>query len=145
MTNFSNQPANNDLSSQMESQVESAKNTVTAPLPKPPEMSGKQASPDELLSRLKWGEPALTIIDTRSREAFNEERITGAVPMPLDEECIAPDLEHSRDIYIYGDSSERTAEAAGQFRQTGFKNVAELTGGLAGWKKIGGPVEGAIV
>ena len=64
-------------------QIESAKSTLTGPLPTPPEMSGKQADPNELLSRLNWGEPGLTIVDVRDREAFNNERITGAVPIPM--------------------------------------------------------------
>jgi rhodanese-related sulfurtransferase len=130
-------------SDQVLEQVKSAKATVTAPLPSPPAMHGKQSTPKELLSRLQWGEPALTIIDTRSREAFNEQRITGAVSMPKNEAFIAPDLEFNRDIYIYSDSPEGTAESANQFRQAGYTNVAELTGGLSGWKQINGPVEGA--
>lgn len=125
-------------------QIESAKSTITEPLPTPPEMSGKQAAPNELLSRLNWGEPGLTIIDVRGREAFNNERITGAVPMPMNEIPGSAEsmLEHERDIYLYGDSSESASEAANQFRQAGFRHVAEIEGGLDAWKKIGGPTEG---
>jgi rhodanese-related sulfurtransferase len=36
-----------------------------------------------LKKRLDWGEPALTIIDVRDREAFNTSHITGAVSLPL--------------------------------------------------------------
>jgi rhodanese-related sulfurtransferase len=130
--------------SNVSDQIESVKSTITKPLPTPPEISGKQASPNELLSRLNWGEPGLTIIDVRGREAFNNERITGAVPMPMNEIPGSAEsmLEHERDIYVYGDSSESTSEAANQFRQAGFRHVAELEGGLDAWKKIGGPTEG---
>lgn len=125
-------------------QIESAKSIITGPLPTPPDMSGKTAPPNELLSRLNWGEPGLTIIDVRNREAFNNERITGAVPMPMGEipESAESMLEHERDLYIYGESAESAAQAANQFRQAGFRHVAELEGGLTAWKKIGGPVEG---
>jgi rhodanese-related sulfurtransferase len=125
-------------------QIESAKSAVTQPLPTPPEMSGKQADPNELLSRLNWGEPGLTIVDVRGREAFNNERITGAVPIPMGQipDSEEPMLEYERDLYVYGDNSEATGEAANQFRQAGFKHVAELQGGLEAWKKIGGPTEG---
>jgi rhodanese-related sulfurtransferase len=125
-------------------QIESVKSTITEPLPTPPEMEGKQADANELLSRLNWGEPGLTIVDVRGREAFNNERITGAVPMPMGQipDSEEPLLEYERDLYIYGDGAETTAEAASQFRQAGFKNVAELQGGLDAWKKIGGPTEG---
>jgi rhodanese-related sulfurtransferase len=125
-------------------QIESAKSTITEPLPTPPELSGKQANPEELLSRLNWGEPGLTIVDVRDRAAFNNERITGAVPIPMGQipDSAEPLLEYERDLYIYGDSAGAAAEAANQFRQAGFKHVAELNGGLEAWKKIGGPTEG---
>jgi len=125
-------------------QIESAKATITEPLPTPPEISGKQADPNELLSRLNWGEPGLTIVDVRGRDAFNNERITGAVPIPMGQipDSAEPLLEYERDLYIYGDDTQATSEAANQFRQAGFKHVAELTGGLEAWKKIGGPTEG---
>jgi rhodanese-related sulfurtransferase len=132
------------LMTNVSDQIESAKSTITSPLPTPPDLSGKQASPNELLSRLNWGEPGLTIVDVRGREAFNNERITGAVPMPIGQipDSAEPLLEYERDLYIYGDSTESTTEAANQFRQAGFKSVAELEGGLEAWKKIGGPTEG---
>jgi len=125
-------------------QIESAKSTLTGPLPTPPEMSGKQADPNELLSRLNWGEPGLTIVDVRDREAFNNERITGAVPIPMGQipDSAEPLLEYERDLYIYGDNAGTASEAANQFRQAGFKHVGELNGGLEAWKKIGGPTEG---
>lgn len=125
-------------------QIESAKDTITEPLPTPPDMEGKQAEPQELLERLNWGEPALTIIDVRDREAFNKERITGAVPMPMGQlpEGAEPMLEHNRDIYLYSDTAENASEAANRLRQAGFQKVAEIKGGLSSWKDIGGPVEG---
>lgn len=128
-------------SRQVADQVESAKSTITEPLPKPPSMSATQAPAEELLKRLNWGEPALTIIDVRSREAFNDERITGAVPISIDQipDGVESTLERKRDIYVYGDSAD---EAASQLRQAGYANVAVLQGGLSAWKSIGGPTEG---
>lgn len=125
-------------------QIDSAKSTVTDPLPTPPDMQGQKAEPQALLERLNWGEPALTIIDVRDREAFNNERITGAVPMSKEQlpDAILPELEYTRDIYLYGETAESTAEAANQLRQAGYQQVAELQGGLAAWKQIGGPTEG---
>lgn len=130
--------------SDVSDQIESAKEAVTDPLPTPPDMQGQQADPRELLERLNWGEPALTIIDTRDREAFNQERITGALPMAKEQlpEAVLPELEYTRDIYLYGDSAESTSEAANQLRQAGYQKVAEIRGGLSGWKDVGGPTEG---
>ncbi|RZM78718.1 rhodanese-like domain-containing protein [Leptolyngbya iicbica] len=125
-------------------QIESAKSNMTEPLPTPPEMQGEQATPQELLERLNWGEPALTIIDVRDREAFNNERITGAVTMQPGQlpEAATSELEYNRDIYLYGETAESAAGAANQLREAGYQKVAEIQGGLAGWKQVGGPTEG---
>lgn len=124
--------------------IEAAKSNMTEPLPTPPNLEGKQANPRELLERLNWGEPALTIVDARDREAFNQERITGAVPLSMEQlpEGAEPLLEHNRDIYLYSDTAENAAAAANQLRQAGFQNVAEIKGGLSAWRDIGGPTEG---
>ena len=167
MTNFSNQPQDSantpnsdganvdqtnhnpmqqvaEAANSVPDQIESAKSTLTAPLPTPPDMSANQASAEELSKRLKWGEPALTILDVRSREAFNNERITGAVPMPVEQipAEVEGTLEYKRDIYVYGDSDDHAAGAAQQLRQAGYKSVAQIQGGLSAWKTIGGATEG---
>ncbi|MEL6778823.1 MAG: rhodanese-like domain-containing protein [Cyanobacteria bacterium J06597_16] len=105
------------------------------------------ASPSDLKSRLNWGEPALSIVDVRDRDAFNYERITGAMPMPMDSllTSAAASFESSRDIYIYGDSKEQASQAANQLQSNGFSKVSVIEGGLGAWKAIGGPVEGQIM
>ena len=77
-----------------------------------------------LKTRLEWGEPALSIVDIREREAFNQERITGVMSMPmaqLDEMKSA--LEPKHDIYIYGDSDEQAHTAAKMLRTAGFEAI----------------------
>ena len=98
----------------------------------------------DLKERLDWGEPALTIIDVRSRDAFNKAHITGAISFPLNElvERALFNLELERDIYIYGTIDEETANAAQLLEKAGYKNVAQLLGGLAAWKAAGFPFEG---
>lgn len=114
-------------------------------IPTPPGLKA-QASSHDLKSRLDWGEPALTIIDVRDRENFDNSHITGALPMPIDElvELAKSSLETVRDIYIYGETDAQTAEAAGLLRQAGFLKVAELKGGIPAWKAIDGPIDGAM-
>ncbi len=113
--------------------------------PTPPALRA-QASSHDLKARLDWGEPGLTIIDARDFESFNKSRITGAVPMPMDElvERAKSSIELVRDIYIYGESDEQTAEAANLLRAAGFRKVAELKGGIPAWKAIDGPIDGAV-
>ena len=98
----------------------------------------------DLKERLDWGEPALTIIDVRDRDAFNTSHITGAVLFPLSQlvEQALSNLELVRDIYVYGSSDEETAAAAALLKEAGYQNVAELQGGLPAWKAAGFPIEG---
>lgn len=104
------------------------------------------ASPNDVKSRLDWGEPALTILDVRDREAFNRERIMGAMAMPMANlsEKAGQALSLERDIYVYGDSDNDSSAAAMKLSDLGFKKVSVLRGGLPAWKAIDGPVEGQI-
>lgn len=97
----------------------------------------------ELKSRLDWGEPALTIIDVRDRASFNQGHIMGAISFPGDELVARTEanLERDRDIYVYSDTDEETADAAARLREAGFERISELIGGLGAWKAAQYPVE----
>ncbi|MGF1541768.1 MAG: rhodanese-like domain-containing protein [Pleurocapsa sp.] len=124
---------------QPEAQVISeAKDKLSEIIPTPPEPT-PVASAQSLKERLDWGEPALTIIDTRDREAFLQERIRGA--MLLSDVTSLPE---NREIYLYGDSEQEVAEAANNLRQAGFESISQLQGGLPGWKAIRGATEGRV-
>lgn len=103
-----------------------------------------QSRVQDLKKRLDWGEPAMTIIDVRNRDAFNISHITGAVSIPLNQlvEQALINLELVRDIYVYSSSDEETTTAAALLQEAGYQNVAQLLGGLAAWKAAGYPVEG---
>lgn len=124
-------------------QISDIKEKLPDLTPTPPGLKA-QASSHDLKSRLDWGEPGLTILDVRDRESFDKSHITGAMPMPIDElvEQAKSGLETVRDIYIYGETDAQTAEAAGLLRQASFLKVAELKGGIPGWKAIDGPMDG---
>ncbi|MBD0334440.1 MAG: rhodanese-like domain-containing protein [Cyanobacteria bacterium Co-bin13] len=97
----------------------------------------------DLKERLDWGEPALTIIDTRVRDSFHESHVTGAISMPADsliDQALAS-LEFERDLYIYADTDEEAAVAVQQLKSAGYRNVSILRGGVAAWKAAGFPVE----
>ena len=66
--------------------------------------------------------------------------------MPMDElvDRAKSSLEPVRDIYIYGETDEQTAEAANLLRAAGFRKVAELKGGIKAWKAIDGPIDGVV-
>jgi rhodanese-related sulfurtransferase len=133
-----------DLMANTEDAIKTAKEKMPDVTPTPPDLHA-QASAHELKSRLNWGEPALTILDVRDRSAFHDYCIRGAMSMPMDTlaDVAKASLEPKRDIYVYGANDQETAEAANILRQAGFHRVAELKGGLAAWKEIGGPVDGS--
>lgn len=111
--------------------------------PQPP--IDAQSNVHELKSRLEWGEPAFTVIDVRNREAFNDGHILGSMAMPANDLLkYASSLAKTRDIYIYGETDEETAQAVQQLRSAGYVHVSELKGGLPAWKAIGGPTEGIV-
>jgi rhodanese-related sulfurtransferase len=127
----------------LEDTIEGAKNALPDVTPTPPKFK-KDSSAYDLKARLEWGEPALTIIDVRDREAFQKGHITGAVPMPMEELLGAARnaLELKRDIYIYGESDEQSLQAAETLQSAGFINVAPIKGGLSAWREVAGPTDG---
>ncbi|MDP5338472.1 MAG: rhodanese-like domain-containing protein [Nodularia sp. (in: cyanobacteria)] len=98
----------------------------------------------DLKFRLEWGQPAFTIIDVRDRHTYNYNRITGAIPMPLDElvKRAKSALHQQRQIYIYGDSDTQAGYAVQLLRAAGFADAAVLRGGITAWKTVGGATEG---
>ncbi|MEL7067653.1 MAG: rhodanese-like domain-containing protein [Cyanobacteria bacterium J06581_3] len=108
-----------------------------------PDSLSSAASPSDLKRRLDWGEPALTIVDIRSRAAFNESHIVGAVSIPdaILVQSVSASLELERDIYVCGENNELSSAAVRRLREAGYQSVAELTGGLPAWKAINGAVE----
>jgi rhodanese-related sulfurtransferase len=109
-----------------------------------PEPIQDRSSVGALKGRLDWGEPALTIVDVRDRNAFNTGHIMGAIAMPINELVVRAraSLELVRDVYVYGETDKQTAEAASALRKAGYQNIAELVGGLAAWKMAKYPVDG---
>lgn len=106
----------------------------------------RMTSAQDVVARLNWGEPALTIVDVRDRDSFNNERILGAIHIPVDELMprLRQTLEEERDIYLYGDSDAEAAQVATQLKDGGFERVALIEGGLSAWKAAGGTTEGRV-
>lgn len=121
--------------------ISEAKEKLSEFVPTPPDQQIPVSSAQALKERLDWGEPALTILDARDRDSYLKERITGAMLMS-DLENVLSEISPRRDMYVYGDSEEETANAANKLRQAGFERVSQLRGGLAGWKAISGSTEG---
>ncbi|MEO1144266.1 MAG: rhodanese-like domain-containing protein [Cyanobacteria bacterium J06638_22] len=114
-------------------------------LPVPPAIK-PESSVFELKQRLDWGEPALTIVDVRDREAFNYSRIMGAISIPLKQLAVsAPtSFESDRDLYVYGANDDEATSAFHLLKEMGFQNVAKLVGGVEAWQAAGYSVEKVI-
>jgi rhodanese-related sulfurtransferase len=123
--------------------IEGAQDALSKLTPTPVVLQDESTAYD-LKTRLEWGEPALTIIDIREREAFNHGRITGAMSMPMEQfEGIATStIQRQHDIYIYGESDDRARQAVQILRKDGFEAVTQITGGLDAWHQVAGPTEG---
>jgi rhodanese-related sulfurtransferase len=126
---------------------EAFQENVASKLPVPTPKSGitvGQASAHEVKSRLEWGEPGLTILDIRDRDAFNQSHIQGAMNMPAEtlRDIAEFSLEAKRDVYVYGNSDDEAASALDLLRQAGLERVAVIQGGMKSWQAIGGLVEG---
>lgn len=130
--------------SEVEKAILNVKDKLPNVTPTPPSQQTPQSSAQALKQRLEWGEVAFTILDVRERTTFNKSHIMGAMAMPMDEivDRAKSSLEPEREIYVYGETDEQTAEVAAKMREAGFQAISELRGGLAGWKAIGGPTEG---
>ncbi|MEL6937622.1 MAG: rhodanese-like domain-containing protein [Cyanobacteria bacterium J06598_1] len=123
--------------------VDDAQKAIGNATPVPTEFKSV-TSPSDIKKRLDWGEPAFTILDARDRTAFNQERIVGAIPLQMDKLVgnAQNNLEPNRDIYVYGSDDNAAKSAGSELQSAGFEKVSVIQGGLAGWKAIGGAVEG---
>jgi sulfur dioxygenase len=88
---------------------------------------------------------AVQILDVREPEEFTGPlgHIRDAILIPLGELAKrAAELSHDRPIVAVCRAGGRSAQATNILQQAGFKNVANLTGGMLRWRAEGHPVEG---
>lgn len=82
---------------------------------------------------------ACIVIDIRTPEEFNEERIDSAINIDFydpDFEQKIDKLDKSDCYLIYCRSGPRTSQAMKIFKKLGFSEVYELDGGILAWKKL---------
>jgi len=83
----------------------------------------------------------VTVIDVRSRDAYADGHIAGAISMPLDElKSRAPELAAAKDkeyIVYCGNGSTLGPEAARAMAAAGHPSTRNLPAGYSGWKAAG--------
>ncbi len=88
---------------------------------------------------------AVTVLDVRSREEFEgpDGRIASSLLIPLPElEARASELPAAAPLVLVCHSGSRSALATQQLLKAGRSAVANLRGGLRGWRDAGFPLEG---
>lgn len=102
-----------------------------------------KSTADDLKSRLERGDRSLTIVDIRAPKSFNLEHIKGAISVPFSrlEDLARSALSQHREIYIYGESDEHSLHGSQILLSAGFRNVAQIIGGLTTWIAIAGATQ----
>ncbi len=80
------------------------------------------------------------ILDVRTPEEFSGGYISGAININYNSDEFnkkVGKLNKDETIYIYCLAGSRSADAAKEMRESGFKNVMELKGGILKWKAAG--------
>ncbi len=101
-----------------------------------------QVAPAALAPRLAKGE--VLVVDVRGRSEWDAGHLAGATHIPLGSlHARAAGIPRDRPVVVQCESGSRSAIAASVLRLRGYRNVENLTGGIAAWRKAGLPVEGA--
>lgn len=77
------------------------------------------------------------LIDVRTAEEFSKGHLINALNIDWngnDFEMLSSKLNKEKAVFVYCLSGGRSAAAAAQLRQSGFKNVIELNGGIMKWR-----------
>lgn len=94
----------------------------------------------ELLKKVKAGEKLL-IVDVRTEEEYAAGHVDGAKLITLQS---LPDgakgLSKKDEIILICRSGNRSTQAAQLLVAAGFTNLVNITDGMTGWEKAGGPV-----
>ena len=84
------------------------------------------------------------VLDVRTADEFKAGHIPGAVNLDVlgaDFEQQLAALDKAKTYLVHCAAGSRSANAAGQMKQLGFKSVVDLAPGFNGWKAAGKPVE----
>lgn len=83
------------------------------------------------------------LIDVRERWEWDEQRIPGAVHIPLGElEDRVDEVPADRDVYVHCRHGARSARAVELLRAHGRNRTTNVAGGIDAWSKAGLPTEG---
>lgn len=94
----------------------------------------QQISPTELKQRLDQEGPAPLLLDVREPIEYRYCHIDGSVSMPMEHIFLTQeDLDPEQETVIICHHGMRSSQVANFLISRGFKNVINLTGGVAAW------------
>ena len=102
---------------------------------------GQALLPKEFRDKLKKENGVL--LDVRTPEEFSAEYISGAVNIDVragDFNSRIDSLDKNKTYFLYCKSGKRSEEAYKLMKEKGFKNLAQLKGGIEEWKLDGNKV-----
>ena len=93
--------------------------------------------------RRREGSPAPLVVDVREPNEFETVRLEdGVVLMPLSAfQSGWEELPRDRPLLVMCASGGRSAAATAHLVRNGFRDVANVAGGITGWEKAGLPVK----
>ena len=96
-------------------------------------MTGKQLSATALNNKIQQKE-TLFLLDVREPHEFQFAHIAGSVLIPLNQiPNRLSDLDPQQEIIVICHHGMRSLQAANYLVQSGYKNIANLTGGIDVW------------
>jgi rhodanese-related sulfurtransferase len=131
----------------VEARTESGPVFYTVPIPIP----GTRQRVSQCLTPAKQAvalvaKGALLVVDTRTESEFERYRIPGSMNIPLAFVKTKQFLRGRAFVLTNeGQTSAELEETCEALREAGFKQAAVLRGGLSGWKKAKGVVEGDLL
>ncbi|SCZ79797.1 rhodanese-like domain-containing protein [Acidaminobacter hydrogenoformans] len=105
-----------------------------APAEQPEKTEVKLITPEDAKARMDAGEEII-LIDVRTKEEYDQERIPGAILLPVDQVQknaaeVMPDLDAT--YFVYCRSGNRSSIATALLASMGYKNIYDL-GGIIDW------------
>ena len=99
-------------------------------------MTVKQLSATELKNKIQQNEK-LFLLDVREPHEYQYARIAGSVLIPLNQiPQRLNELNRDQEIVVICHHGMRSQQAAGYLVQSGFKNIANLSGGIDAWSCV---------
>jgi rhodanese-related sulfurtransferase/glyoxylase-like metal-dependent hydrolase (beta-lactamase superfamily II) len=96
--------------------------------------STERVAPSQLAADLTTATPPL-VLDVRAPKEVQAKRIESSINIPLNHlEERLEELPHDRKIVVHCAGGYRSSVAASILQNRGFKNLAELAGGIAAWE-----------